>query len=92
LKTSNLIKINPNGLASPLCYPFLTNNGAAMKEYLHANKIFVATYWPEFLEPRFANCTSQRLANNIIALPIDQRYSINDMQQILDVFNKFSNI
>lgn len=93
LKDQNLLDINPNNIASPLCYPFkLKGDGSMLKKHFHTNKIFVPTYWPEFLEKRFASSVSQGYANNIIALPIDQRYAIDDMQRILEVFHKFSSI
>jgi len=67
----------------PMVYPYLTED-PTMKQLLIANKIFVATYWPNIAEAKhdtFEKC----LAKTLIPLPIDQRYGKEDMKRIIDV-------
>jgi hypothetical protein len=49
----------------------------------------VATYWPEVLErlpdPGFPE---HSLVNEIIPLPVDQRYSESDMERIVSVVQR----
>ena len=59
----------------PLVYPFLTDK-TGLREKLIANKIYVATYWPG---------SNQDEMKRIIPLPIDQRYGIQDMNQIIEI-------
>ncbi|MCB9364250.1 MAG: hypothetical protein H6587_06770 [Flavobacteriales bacterium] len=82
LSKSNLLNINFNLEASPMIYPFMSDN-QHLKSYLIKNKIFVATYWPDVLERCKKGSLEELFTNSVIALPIDQRYTINDMDRIL---------
>lgn len=92
LKSSNLLKINhPDSFACPMVYPYLTNDGASLRQKLIDNNIFVATYWPNVLEWSIPGSDEAFLKSNLLPLPIDQRYDISDMQRILDMIDKFIN-
>lgn len=67
----------------PLVYPYFSKD-ASLKKYLISNKIFVATYWPNVLEWCKASDIEYCLAQNVIAIPIDQRYGIGDMNRIIE--------
>ena len=70
-------------------YPLLNNDGAQIKKYLIQHKIFVPTLWPNILSlPEYSY--EYYLANNLVLLPIDQRYSVTDMKYVLDVLNNFN--
>lgn len=62
-----------------MVYPFLTKNGAELRNKLIKNKIFVARYWPGI---------ELNLVENLIPLPIDQRYTLADMTQIINIIQK----
>lgn len=65
----------------PMVYPYLTEN-LTLKQRLIANRIFVATYWPNV----DANCDFEaKLKTNLLPLPIDQRYGEIDMKRITDI-------
>ena len=66
-----------------MIHPFLIDNGAALKKALIANKIFVASYWPNVLDWAKADSFEYNLAKNMIAVPVDQRYEIKDMNEVL---------
>lgn len=78
-----LDKCESNG---PMIYPFLSN-GNDLRNRLIAEKIYVATYWPNVGEWVEKDTTEHLLYSNLIALPIDQRYNVNDMDRILNVIN-----
>ncbi len=63
----------------PLVYPFYTENAGELRKTLISNKVYVATYWPDSKQAD--------LRENILCLPIDQRYDAEDMQYILEVLN-----
>ena len=86
---SNLFKINKlsvgfNKICCPLVYPLLIND-STLKSKLILNKIYTATYWPNVLNWAKADMFEYYLASNLLALPIDQRYTIDDMNRILEV-------
>lgn len=66
----------PNGA---FMYPLMLNNGAEVRRGLHALKIFVPTLWPDVCEGEI----SSYYAENILPIPCDQRYDIEDMQYII---------
>jgi hypothetical protein len=72
----------------PFCYPLRTS-AVGLRGKLIEARIFVATYWPEVLErlpdPGFPE---HSLVNEIIPLPVDQRYSESDMERIVSVVQR----
>lgn len=66
----------------PMVYPFYTDN-PALRETLIAQKIFIARYWPNVLEMNASTSTEYHLAQHILPLPIDQRYTPTDLQRVL---------
>jgi len=70
----------------PLIYPFWGNIG--LKKQLIDAKIFVATYWPNVFEWCKPNDLEHELANNVVCIPIDQRYSKKDMERIVKEIEK----
>lgn len=83
LKENNLLKIDISEDSVPMIYPFRTKNKDLKKQLIN-KKIYCATYWPNVFEWCSEEINSYILAEEIIALPIDQRYSINDMRKILE--------
>lgn len=73
LKDKNLIQLPLKNIDVPMVYPYLTND-IALKQKLIANKIFVATYWPNVMDWTKEEDLEYKLTNNLLPLPIDQRY------------------
>ncbi len=73
LKDKNLIQLPLKNIDVPMVYPYLTND-IALKQKLIANKIFVATYWPNVMDWTKEEDLEYKLTNNLLLLPIDQRY------------------
>jgi hypothetical protein len=74
---------NVNG---PMVYPYLQKDNVNLKTFLIKNKVFVATYWPnvsKWIDDE--NSFELYLYNNLIPLPIDQRYNKNDMKIVLEL-------
>lgn len=88
LGKSNLLSIpSADSYACPMVYPYYTSD-KALKGKLISNKIFAATYWPNVLNWSQEDTLEYTLADNIIAIPIDQRYGICDIENIIDLINK----
>lgn len=82
LKDLNELNLDLNKLNGPMIYPFLIQTDM-LKTYLNKNKIYIATYWEDVLNKIKKEMYEYYLVKNLIALPIDQRYNINDMDNIL---------
>lgn len=84
LKDKNLLSlIMPIG---PYCYPFYCKNGMKIKKKLAERKIFVATLWPNVLN--MDESIERDYAENILPLPCDQRYDVNDMLFVVKEIKK----
>jgi hypothetical protein len=68
----------------PMLYPFLSNI-LDLKQKFIEKKIFVATYWPNVLEWTKKDSLEYKYTTQIIHLPIDQRYGINEIEYILSI-------
>lgn len=64
-------------------YPFYAEEGEKLRKYLIENKIFVPLLWQNVLDDRPAGSWEHKLAENLLALPCDQRYSIEEMKKII---------
>lgn len=69
----------------PMVYPFMIENGAHFRKILIENKVYVATYWSNVLKLVLKDSLESNFTQNIIPLPIDQRYSPNDLIRILEL-------
>lgn len=70
----------PNG---PFCYPFYCENGMDIKSQLIKNKIYVPTLWPNVLNNINSPSLEKSFAANILPIPCDQRYDVEDMHRVL---------
>lgn len=84
----NKFQVEVKDVNGPLCYPFLTGNEHVKSELLK-NNVFVATYWPgmDIISGSF----EAYIQSHLLPLPIDQRYSADDIQRIIDVIKKTTN-
>lgn len=72
----------------PMVYPYAVSNGQKLRKRLIENKVFVAKYWPNVL-PCKGFELEVSLANNVMALPIDQRYEERDMERIINIIKQY---
>lgn len=84
----NQLEISPDNSAVPMVYPLLVQNGSELKRILTDKKVFVATYWSSIKEAAAAESFEYFLADNLVSLPVDQRYSTGDMRRITDIIKK----
>ncbi|MDR1015505.1 MAG: hypothetical protein LBL86_11105 [Coriobacteriales bacterium] len=72
----------------PLCYPFLTSEGPRLRERLIVQGVFVPTYWADALKRLGETDIEYDFVENIVALPLDQRYGAADMERIVDLIER----
>lgn len=84
LKEENEIKwIEPASLNGPMVYPFLSNKNG-LREKLIKNRVYIATYWPNLFDLTEKNSFEFQLYENLLPLPIDQRYGKEEMEFIIE--------
>ena len=69
----------------PLVYPYYVEDGAKLRQHLIANEVFCARYWPNVLEWCNPNDWEYELTENLVCIPVDQRYEKDDMDYIVDI-------
>ncbi|MBI2420046.1 MAG: hypothetical protein HYV28_19465 [Ignavibacteriales bacterium] len=90
LKNHNLLSM-PNQVQGPMVYPLLIEKNG-IRDFLIARKIYTTTYWASVLETCSPESTEYYLTDNIVPLPVDQRYNKNDMDRILNTLSKIIQI
>ena len=93
LQTNNKYKVPDfENVVCPLIYP-LYSEDVGLQEYLISKGgVFVATYWPYVIKTCTPDIIEYDLASHLIALPIDQRYGLDEMKYILSVIDQFNKI
>jgi hypothetical protein len=84
LNSSNQFTLVLEEGSVPMVYPYW-NKDKKLKKVLLENKIYTASYWPNVLEWCDKNSLEYQLANEVIYLPIDQRYTNKEMELIVKV-------
>lgn len=70
-----------------MVYPLLLSK-KGIRSKLIEKKIFVPTYWPNVLKWTKHRMFEQRLTRDMVCLPVDHRYNLNDMEYIVNVLKK----
>jgi hypothetical protein len=83
LKNNNKFSFKLDKETIPMVYPYWVKDHNLRKRLLE-NKIFTATYWPNVFEWCPDESFEYKLATEVIYLPIDQRYDLDDMKKILN--------
>ena len=81
LESRNLLTVVETGT---FMYPFMIENGGEIRKKLQAKKIFIPTLWPNVLEDTGEDSLEHRMAENILPLPIDQRYGREEMEYLAE--------
>lgn len=89
LKQVNQFVLDEDDISAPLCYPLWTKNGELLKKELIANHVFVASYWPNILDWCPTGSREQEFYSNIVALPLDQRYTKEDMERVYRILKNY---
>ena len=86
LKNMNLLNIDDSLEFTPFVYPLLNGGECdSMRNKLIETKIYVAKYWSEAYERESTTSIEIFFLNNIIPLPCDQRYDLEDMKKIIEI-------
>ncbi len=67
----------------PMVYPFLRSGNHELRQKLISHRVYVARYWPGCIDESHCSGGYERyLYDNLISLPIDQRYNEEHMNYI----------
>ena len=71
----------------PMVFPYHSINGEELRRYLIQNRVFVAKYWPNVDSWAGHDAIETKMAYNMLPLPIDQRYGIEEMDYIINLIS-----
>lgn len=80
-KFNDIKLISPNG---PFCYPVYLKNGKQIRKNLAEKKIYIPTLWKNVLQMVPEDSFEYRYSANLLPIPCDQRYDLNDMKYIVE--------
>ena len=83
-KLKEINKLELREIEGAFAYPLLIENGAEVRKELQQNKIYVPTLWPNVMKDMAEDSLDHRLAENILPLPVDQRYQTIDVIEIIN--------
>ena len=71
----------------PFSMPILCKKRDELRKYLMENQVYCAIHWnQDFMSDDVRN---EQLSHQILSIPIDERYSENDMNDLAEILNKF---
>ena len=76
---SKINLLNVGRVPGPYAYPLLIEEGERLRNKLCQMKIYIPTLWPNVLKNNSIGSSEYFLANNLLPLPCDQRYTEEDM-------------
>lgn len=84
---SKLASVNKLTLKIPegaFMYPLYIDNGFEIRKKLQDKKIFIPTLWPAVFNLCSENDLEYDMAKNILPIPVDQRYGIDEMNVMIN--------
>ena len=87
LKERNVLNLPP-AISGAYAYPFWFNedkiSGKEIRRKLIEKRIYIPTLWPEVCSLAEASSLERQMTENILPLPVDQRYDREDMKAVLE--------
>jgi len=91
LQHINLLPAQPVTENVPMCYPLLLNEKVDKASFFD-RQIFVPSFWKDTLERADKGFNHEKwLTEHLLPLPVDQRYSRDDMELIISVVSEVVN-
>lgn len=79
-KLREVNKLNVRLIEGAFMYPLLIDDGMKIRKQLQQMKIYIPTLWPNVLKECEPDTLEYKFAADILPLPIDQRYGIEDIE------------
>lgn len=87
-KMADINQLTIKNVEGAFMYPLMVDNAQEIKKKLLEKKIYIPTLWPNVLNDVPKDWWEYRLANNVLPLPVDQRYGQEVMEYMVRVILK----
>ncbi len=81
LQQINLLSLKE--VKAPFAYPLMIEDAPRIRKKLAERKIYIPVLWPNVVSDEDASTIEYRLANTILPIPCDQRYTVTEMEMIV---------
>ena len=71
--------------AVPFNLPILHHDRARLLNALHARRVFATSLWPDAVHDPERHPRAANMARRLVALPVDQRYGVADMDRLAEL-------
>lgn len=85
---SDLNNLELKNIEGAYMYPLMINNAQKIKKELIKNRIYIPTLWPNILNELDDIYLEYKFAKNILPLPCDQRYNLEDMDRMIKIIKE----
>ncbi len=85
---SDINKLDSVFFSAPYAYPFYYKDGIRLRKKLAEDKIYIAALWNDTLK-RNPSELEKDYTENILPLPVDQRYGGEDMDYMISIIEKY---
>ena len=89
-KLRKVNKLNIRLIEGAFMYPLLIDDGVKIRKQLQQMKIYIPTLWPNVLDECEPGTMEYKFATDILPIPVDQRYGIEDMEYLVEVIRSVS--
>lgn len=89
-KLREVNKLNVRLIEGAFMYPLLIDDGMKIRKQLQQMKIYIPTLWPNVLEECEPDTLEYKFAAEILPIPVDQRYGIEDMEYLVELIRSVS--
>ena len=69
-------------------YPLCISNAATLRKRLQEKLVYVPLLWPNVLHTCNAGTWEYKYSQNVLVLPVDQRYTVDDMKDMLRIITE----
>ena len=73
---------------APFMYPLLLDDGAKLRGELQTKQIYIPKLWPSVAEWAAPESKAYQMAEQILPLPIDQRYGKSEMERLISALTE----
>lgn len=73
----------------PYAYPYHHRDGMALRKYLVEHMIYIPVLWAHLIDDEHRGSLEYEWSSEYLVLPVDQRYTEEDMRYIAHVINNF---
>ena len=78
-RLSSINKLNIKFSVGPFAYPLYLENGSEIRKKLQEKNVYIPTLWPNVFDLCKENMLEYQYAKNILPIPCDQRYGMEEM-------------